>query len=315
MKAYITKTAGGIESLELQEVAKPQVKKGEVLVKVKAISINPVDVKARANENVLSWVAGEVRPVILGWDISGIIEEKSDDVTDFQIGDEVFGMVNFLGIGNAYAEYVSAPAAHLALKPKNIGFEEAAASTLAALTALQVLTLGKLKAGDKALIHAGSGGVGHFAVQMAKHLGAEVISTSSAANKDFILSLGADRHVDYHNENLESVIHDQDFIFNTVSKAVGDASVSLLKKGGRLYSITAKELSEEIKPLADEKQIEYGYHLVESNGEDMKTLAEWLEKGIIKAQVSKVFPFEELGEAHLAVETGRTVGKVVVSLL
>ncbi len=314
MKAYITEKAGGIEELQLLNQSMPVPATHEVLIEVKAISFNPVDYKARANENVLTWVAGDRRPVILGWDISGVITETGSKVAGFQVGDEVFGMVNFLGIGSAYAEYVAAPASHLAKKPANISHQEAAASTLAALTALQTLRKARVKAGEQVLIHAGSGGVGHFAIQIAKHLGAFVNATSSATNKDFVLSLGADRHIDYQKENLSQVLSDLDFVFNTVNKAVGDLSVPLLKNGGRLYSITARELSPEMASLAEKKKLEMDYHLVESNGEDMKTLANWLERGIMKAHVSKQFPFEELGKAHLAVETGRTVGKVVVTL-
>ena len=315
MKAYILHTAGNPDQLKLSETEKPQIKSDEVLIAVKAISINPVDTKARANEGVLSWVAGDVRPVILGWDISGTVTETGAEVGEFKEGDEVFGMVNFLGIGNAYSEYVAAPAAHLAKKPANISHQQAAASTLAALTALQVLDLAEVKAGEKVLIHAGSGGVGHFAVQLAKNLGAEVFSTSSLKNRDFILSLGADHHLDYHDGPIAEKVNGFDFIFDTVGRAVCEDSIELLKQGsGRVYSITTRELSPKAQKLAGEKKVEHRYHLVESNGEDMKTLADLLEKGILKAHVAKTFPFEEISKAHEAIESGRTVGKVIVSL-
>lgn len=146
MKAILLNEAGGVENLQLTEVEIPAIKNNEVLVKVVSISINPVDVKARRNDGVLSWLFAEERPVILGWDISGEVTEVGKDVTDFKSGDKVFGMVNFFGNGKAYAEYVAAPAEHLALIPTGISFQEAAATTLAASTAYQALTeIGKVK--------------------------------------------------------------------------------------------------------------------------------------------------------------------------
>lgn len=173
MKAVILKHAGGIENLQLIDIEKPSIKSDEVLVKVVSISINPVDVKARAYDGVLNWIFGEERPVILGWDVSGEVVEIGKDVTDFKIGDEVFGMVNFFGNGKAYAEYVASPDKHLALKPKNVTHQQAVACTLSASTAYQALVdVAKIKKGDKILIHAASGGVGHIAVQIAKYFGA-----------------------------------------------------------------------------------------------------------------------------------------------
>jgi NADPH:quinone reductase-like Zn-dependent oxidoreductase len=179
MKAYILNEAGGVENLILSEVEQPSPKADEVLVEVKAISINPVDVKVRPVEEALNMIVGADRPVILGWDIAGTVTVVGEDVTLFKPGDCVFGMVNFPGHGKCYAEYVAAPEAHLARMPGNISFEGAAAITLAALTALQVLQP-RIKRGNRVLIHAGSGGVGHFAIQIAKHLGAHVVTTSSA---------------------------------------------------------------------------------------------------------------------------------------
>ncbi|NLD51220.1 MAG: alcohol dehydrogenase catalytic domain-containing protein, partial [Clostridiaceae bacterium] len=165
MQAYLLHKAGGIDNLILSEIDKPTLKSNEVLIEVKAISINPVDVKIRELPDLLDQVYGTDRPLILGWDIAGVVTEVGQNVTDFETGDKVFGLVNFPGHGNAYAEYVAAPAEHLVKIPKDTSFAEAAAATLAALTALQVLEP-RIKAGDKVLIHAGSGGVGHFAVQI-----------------------------------------------------------------------------------------------------------------------------------------------------
>ena len=190
MKALVLENAGGVENLIAKEIEKPIAKGNEVLVEVKAISVNPVDYKVRTYEEALSMICGAERPVILGWDIAGVVVTLGDNVTKLEVGDTVFGMVKFPGVGNAYAEFVASPEDHLAKMPSNVSFEEAAATTLAALTALQVLET-RVNKDDRVLIHAGSGGVGHFAIQIAKALGAYVITTSSAKNKDFVKSLGA----------------------------------------------------------------------------------------------------------------------------
>ena len=197
MKAIVLKTPGGVENLTIQEVERPTIKSGEVLIQVKAISINPVDVKSRSGKGVYGRIKDE-NPLILGWDILGIVVESED--AKFKTGDAVFGMVQFPGHGRAYAEYVAAPASQLALKPQNITYEEAAAATLVALTAWQALVKNaQVQKGQKVLIHAASGGVGHMAVQIAKYLGATVVGTSSAKNRDYVLGLGADAHIDYQN--------------------------------------------------------------------------------------------------------------------
>lgn len=185
MKAIILKNTGGVENLTLAEIEEPKIAANEVLVEVKALGVNPVDFKVRQNEDVLNAIYGDQRPAILGWDIAGDIVAKGDAVTKFEIGDRVFGMINFVGAGNAYAELVAAPADHLAKIPEQTSYAEAAASTLAALTALQVLQ-NKVKENDRVLIQGGSGGVGHFAIQIAKSLGAHVITTTSMKNKELV---------------------------------------------------------------------------------------------------------------------------------
>jgi len=206
MKAITLEGFGGIEHLHYKDIPIPQPQANEVLIQTKAISINPVDVKVRKRQAPLAEQLLQYHPLILGWDISGIVVKVGNAVTDFSIGDEVFGMVNFVGHGQTYAEYVAAPVHHLTVKPTNISHAEAAASTLAALTAWQAFTsYGKLRPHDRLLIHAAAGGVGHFAVQIAKYLGAYVIATSSAVNKDFVLSLGADEHLDYRQVDFEEL--------------------------------------------------------------------------------------------------------------
>jgi NADPH:quinone reductase-like Zn-dependent oxidoreductase len=313
MTAIILNEPGDTSKLVITELSVPEINVQEVLIRVKAISINPVDVKTRQGKGVYGRLK-ETHPLVIGWDISGIVEKTGSAVVDFKAGDEVFGMVNFPGHGKAYAEYVAAPASQLALKPLNISFEEAAASTLAALTAYQALVKkAQVKSFQKVLIHAASGGVGHFAAQLAKHLGTYIIATSSEKNRAFVLGLGVDEHIDYQGDELDGKVGQVDFVLDTVGAENIERSLPLIKRGGTLISIPTG-ISEHARALADQLGVEAYFFLVESNGEDMKAIAELLSRGILKAHVSKVFPFEQMGEAHLAVESGRTVGKVVVTI-
>nr|WP_315224674.1 NADP-dependent oxidoreductase [uncultured Flavobacterium sp.] len=311
MKAITLKSPGGVEELNYTELETPKINAEEVLIKVKAISINPVDVKTRAGKGIYGRIKTE-SPLILGWDIAGTVEETKSDL--FRVGDEVFGMVNFPGHGKAYAEYVAAPANQLALKPNTISFENAAATTLVALTAWQALvTNANVKKGEKVLIHAAAGGVGHIAIQIAKYLGAEVTGTSSEKNKNFVLSLGADKHIDYNGYNWAAQPREYDFVLDTIGEENMDNSIFITKDGGSIISIPTG-LSEAITEKTRAKGIK-GYNiLVQSNGEDMKQIATLLEQGIIKPFVSQTFPFVQMGEAHLQQETKRTVGKIVVTL-
>ncbi|GAB3342818.1 NADP-dependent oxidoreductase [Larkinella ripae] len=313
MKAIITDGFGGVEHLIQTDISTPVLQDNDVLIQVKAISINPVDVKTRAGKGV----AGRLKdrnPLILGWDVSGVITETGRQVTDFKVGDAVFGMVNFPGHGQAYAEYVAAPASQLALKPANISHGEAAAVTLAALTAWQGMpSQGPIQAGQKVLIHAAAGGVGHFAVQLAKLWGAYVIGTSSAANRDFVLSLGADEHIDYQSQKLDEVTSNVDFVFDTVGGDTIDKSLTVMKPGGILISIPSGK-NDQVAEKAAAKGINGFPFMVQSNGDDMQKLADLLEKGLLKAHIFKTYPFDQMADAHLQVETGKTVGKVIVTV-
>ena len=313
MQAILLEKPGGIENLVKKEIDKPSIRENEVLIQTKAISINPVDYKVRGSNEVLTLVYGEQRPAICGWDISGVVIEKGPKVTQFEIGDRVFGMVNFPGAGNAYAEFVAAPEEHLAKIPENISFDQAAATTLAALTALQVLK-NQVKKDDRVLIHAGSGGVGHFAIQIAKSLGAYVITTTSAKNKAFVMSLGADEHIDYRKHAFQDVVSDVDFVFDMFNGDILLNSVKAVKKGGTVFSIPTPIFSDEVMELAQERNATVSFLMVQSNGEDMNKLQEMLANGSIIPHISKTFSFEELGQAHAQLESGRTVGKVVVKL-
>jgi NADPH:quinone reductase-like Zn-dependent oxidoreductase len=314
MKAYVLNEAGGVEKLVLSEIKKPEIKADEVLVETKAISINPVDVKVRQVDEVLTLILGtKDRPVILGWDIAGTVTAVGDEVSGFEVGDKVFGMVNFPGQGKAYAEYVASPARHLAKMPEKVTFENAAATTLAALTALQVLQP-RVKKGNRILIHAGSGGVGHFAIQIAKGLGAYVISTSSARNRDFIKSLGVDEHIDYRERKFEEVLSDIDFVLDGMGGTVLEKSLKVVKDGGTIVSLPTHRFPEDLQSKADQRNVEMAFVLVQSSGEDMNTLKGMLEAGELNPHVSHILSFEKMADAHLQIESGRTVGKIVVAV-
>lgn len=315
MKAIVLEKFGGVENLRCKEIEKPTIKANEVLIKTKAISINTVDVKVRSRKAPLAEDLVGNDPLILGWDVSGEIVEVGENVSKFQIGDNVFGLVYFVGHGRAYAEYVAASEEHLALKPKNISHEQAAASALAALTAWQAFdSYGKLRPADKLLIHGASGGVGHFAVQIAKHIGAYVIATSSEARRDFVLGLGADQHIDYEAVHFEDVLHDLDFVLETVGGENFQKSVSVLKPFGSIVVLPSGYTRAD-EAAARLKQLHACYFMsVYSSGRDMRHIASLLEKGIMKPHISHVFEFDEIAKAHLQIESGSTVGKVVVRI-
>jgi NADPH:quinone reductase-like Zn-dependent oxidoreductase len=315
MKAMLLKNNGGPENLILADAPVPEFKPDEVLVRVKAISINPVDAAVRQNKQALFKMLRlqvEQDSYILGWDISGTIVKTGKEAT-IPEGKDVFGMINFPGQGRAYAEFVAAPADQLAVKPSNISHEEAAAATLAALTAWQALvTHAKVRKGDRVLIHAAAGGVGHYAVQMAKHLGAYVIGTASLANQGFVLGLGANEFIDYASESFEEKVKDADVVLDSInSRDHLLRSIRSVKKGGRLISIKAY-FDEELNARAKEKELYTDRILVASNGNDMQQIAALLENGNLKSHISKTYPFNELAKAHQQIETGKTRGKIVV---
>ncbi|MBW7469109.1 NADPH:quinone reductase-like Zn-dependent oxidoreductase [Pontibacter aydingkolensis] len=313
MKAYVVNEPGGIEKLQIQEIDKPTPKAGELLVKVKAISINPVDTKTREGKAFYNALA-ENPPVIIGWDISGVVEAVGEDVKVFKEGDEVFGMVNFPGQGRAYAEYVAAPEAHLAHKPANIPHHEAAAATLAALTAWQALVhQAGLKAGQRVLIHAAAGGVGHFAVQIASYFKATVIGTASPENHDFIRNMGAAEQIDYHQYDPAKVVMDADIVLDSLGEENTRKSLGALKDGGTIVSILGGA-KEAVQEEAKKRSIAAKNYLVHSSAEDMEKIAELMRQGHLRPHVSHVYTFKDLPKAHQQVETRKTRGKVVVSL-
>lgn len=312
MKAIVLNEFGGSENFRYTDVPVPQPAENEVQVQVKAISINPVDAKTRAGFGMAGRLKEQL-PLVLGWDISGIVTAIGNSVTKFKVGDAVFGMLEFPSHAKAYAEYVVTNPKYLALKPDNVTFE-AAATTLAALTAYQgIIHTLNVQEGERVLIHAASGGVGHYAVQIARNLGAYVIGTSSAVNKDFVLAIGANEHIDYNAQPFEEVVRDIDVVIDNLGGDYIDRSLTVLKPGGRIISYPGGGSTVAKDKAAAAGRLGYSY-MVWADGKDMEVLAGLLEKGIVKAHVSKVFPFDGIAAAHAQIESGRTVGKIVVAL-
>ena len=313
MKAIVLTEAGSPDNLKLQNVDKPQPKEDEVLINVKAISINPVDVKTRKGGALLEGLQKDP-PVILGWDVAGDVTAVGSGVKKFKEGDRVFGMINFPGAGRAYAEYATAPEAHLAHIPENVHYEEAAATTLAALTAWQVLVhQAKIVAGKRVLVHAAAGGVGHFAVQIAKHFGAWVAGTASAANHAFLKSLGVDQPIDYTREDFSQTLKDIDVVLDPIGGETTVKSLQAMRRGGTLVSIVGG-VKEAVLSLSKEKAATVKNYLVHSSGEDMEQLAALLKDGKLKPAVSQRYAFEQMPEAHRQIEAGKTKGKIVVNV-
>jgi NADPH:quinone reductase-like Zn-dependent oxidoreductase len=311
MKAIILKDFGSVDELVYEEIETPQIKDDEVLIKVKAIGINPVDAKTRKGKGQASRIKHD-KPMILGWDVSGEVVDAGRNVSSFKAGDEVFGMINIPGHGRAYAEYVAAPANQLAAKPSNVSFEEAAAAGIAAVTALQALqTHGNVKAGQRVLIHAASGGVGHYAVQIAKSLRAYIIGSSSEANRDFVLNLGANEHMNYKVPDWEKSFGPVDFVLEAIGGDNIDRSLKLLKPGGTIVSLPSG-LSENVGDKAKVQGKNGVFFTVSSNGDDMQKIAGMLASGALRSHISKTFPFSQIKEAHIQIESGKTRGKLVV---
>lgn len=322
MKSYILKQAGSIKNLLLEELPIPELANNEVLIQVRTISINPVDVKTRSG-NALYSTLKHFTPLVLGWDISGTIIAKGKLASKFNVGDDVFGMINFIGHGRAYAEYVASPENQLAIKPANISHEEAAAATLSALTAWQALTRHvSIIPGDRILIHAASGGVGHYAVQIARYLGAHVTGTSSAVNKDFVINLGANEHIDYRTQKFEEVENNFDIILETIGGDNFIRSLDVLNKNGIIINLIpdaetqldTSKVEHSTLEVARQRDLKALYFPVTSNGSDMQHIALLLEKGILKSHISQTYTFNQLPQAHTQIESGRTKGKIVIVL-
>ena len=312
MQAYLLTGTSGPASLHLSDIPAPSIGPDEVLVRVRALSLNPVDVKTSHGTAVYNAIAAN-SPLILGWDISGEVTEVGANVSHFQPGDEVFGMVNFPGHGRAYADYVAAPASHLARKPAAVSHEDAVAATLAALTAWQVLAKANVQPGQRVLVHAAAGGVGHYAVQLAKEMGAYVIGTASTAKGDFVRSLGADEVVDYTQVRFEEEVPPVDVVLDPIGGENLLRSLTVVKPGGRLISIVGG-ITPELTARAQAQGVAATALLVASSGTDQTALAERLADGRLRSHVAATFPFAQLTDALRQIETGKTQGKIVVAL-
>lgn len=310
MQAFILTGTNGPDSLQLANVPTPTPGPADVLIRVKAISINPVDYKTARGKAMWGQLSAQP-PVIDGWDVAGEVIEVGSSVTEFKPGDAVFGMVNFPGAGRAYAEYVTAPAAHLAHQPDNVPIEDAVAATLAALTAWQVIHKADVQAGQRVLVNAAAGGVGHYVVQFAKERGAYVIGTASTAKLDFVRSLGADEVIDYTQGPFENVVQPVNFVFDPVGGQNPMRSLAIIKPGGKLITI-AGGITPELTEQAKAATIDASALMVASNGADQTAIAERLADGRLHSHVSQTFPFAQLPDALRQVETGKTQGKVVV---
>lgn len=313
MKAILLNTPGGADQLFPKGIPAPQPQADEVLIQVHAISINPVDIKTRKGGSLYNTLK-EQPPVILGWDVSGVITAVGRNVQRFKAGDAVFGMVNFPGQGRAYAEYVVAPESHIAYKPDSISHKDAAAACLAALTAWQALVYeAGLQQGQQVLVQAAAGGVGHFAVQMARHLGAEVTGTARAENFPFLKELGVQHCVDYREPNAYASLKDIDVVLDPIGGDTTLQSLQVLKPGGTLISIVGG-VKEHLNPIIAQKHLHAKNYLVHSSGPDMEQIATLLGQGFLKPHIEHEYTFDQIAEAHHQIETGRTRGKVVLTL-
>ncbi|EGK00210.1 NADP-dependent oxidoreductase [Dysgonomonas gadei] len=314
MKAMVLKEQGGVENFYLEELPLPSVNKNEILIRSRAIGINPADAIVRANKRLDSLFLNE-KYKILGWDISGIIVAKGSEVNEFNIGDEIFGTIHHPdSSGKAYAEYVAAPKDQITIKPANITHQQAVASTLAALTILQPFRKVGIKSGDKVLITAAGDGVGHFAVQLAKYFGAYVIAVASENKKEFVMGLGVDQFIDYRKERFEDIVQNIDIVVDAVrSDQHISRSLKVIKPGGKLISLWS-HITTENAMKAQEKQINAFYNAVRSSGNDMRFIAELLETGKLRPYISKEYTFEEIPLAHKEIEKNSTKGKIIISL-
>ncbi|MFC0850163.1 NADP-dependent oxidoreductase [Streptomyces noboritoensis] len=313
MRAITQSAFGGPEVLRVTEAPRPVPLPTEVLVRVVSAGVNPVDVKTREGHG-MAGVLGEP-PFVLGWDVSGVVEEIGFGVHTLEVGDEVYGMPWFPRAAGGHAEYVTAPARQFARKPASLDHDGAAAVPLAALTAWQILVdTADVRPGQRVLVHAAAGGVGHFAVQIAKHLGAHVIATASAGKHAWLKELGADEVVDYTATRFEQELSDVDLVVDLVGDEIDSTStrsLAVLRPGGLLVAVPSG-VSEELAGKAAAAGVRARPFLVEPDGTALTTLAGLIDAGAIKVEVAAVLPLEQAAEAHRQQASGRTRGKIVL---
>jgi NADPH:quinone reductase-like Zn-dependent oxidoreductase len=314
MKAAIINQFGEAEVLQITDVDKPGINDDQVLIKVVAAGINPVDTKVRAGTSGMS---KKIKlPAILGWDVSGIIESTGKNVIDFRPGDAVFGCIGFPNLGSAYAEFTEADPKLLAKKPNNISFDEAAAVPLAGLTAYQAINEHlKLTAGQKIMIQAAAGGVGHLAVQFAKMNGAYVIGTASDKNEKFLKTLGVDQFIDYKKEKFETLASGVDAVLDAIGGEVLYRSISCVNPGGTIVCLpsSTKDDPKAIE-LAQQRGVKLLWPMMHTDGGEMQIIASLLEQKKLKVTIERIFTLDQVSWAHKAVETHGTKGKIVVRI-
>ena len=332
MKAFIVDRYGSSDNVRAAEMPDPEVQENDVLVQVRAAGVNLLDSKIRNGE--FKQILPYRLPVILGNDVAGVVVRAGSRVRRFKPGDEVYARPGKDRIG-AFAEFISIREDDLALKPEQLTMEEAASIPLVGLTAWQALIeRGNLKKGQKVLIHAGSGGVGTFAIQLAKHVGATVATTTSAANADLVKRLGADVVIDYRKDDFEKLLDDYDVVLNSLDNETLKKSLRVLKPGGKLISISgppdpdfAREigspwilkpvmrvLSYRIRRAAKRRHVSYSFLFMRANGDQLREITALIDSQVVHPVMDRVFPFESTREAMAYLEKGRAKGKVVVKV-
>lgn len=332
MKAFIVDRYGKGKPLRVGDVPEPELRADEVLIQVHAAGVNLIDAKVRNGEFKI--ILPYRTPFVLGHDVAGVVVRVGPNVRQFKAGDEVYARPDDLRIGT-FAELVAVKEASVALKPRNLTMEEAASIPLVGLTAWQALVeKARLHRGQKVFIQAGSGGVGTFAIQLAKHLGAMVATTTSAGNAALVKSLGADVVIDYRKDAFEERLHGYDVVLNSQDGQTLNKSLGVLKPGGHLISISGppdphfaddikapwpvkqvmRALSFSVRRQARRLQLSYAFLFMKSSGSQLKQIASLIEAGAIRPVLDKVFPFESTNEALAYVEGGRAKGKVVIKV-
>ncbi|AVH61961.1 NAD(P)-dependent alcohol dehydrogenase [Nostoc sp. 'Peltigera membranacea cyanobiont' N6] len=312
MKAMVIRRYGAAEVLQYEDVEQPKIEPTQLLVKVRASSVNPIDWKIR--QGMLSLIVGNKFPKILGFDVAGEVVAVGSGVTRFKPGDAIYGSTSFPGGG--YAEFAAVPESVVVLKPTNLSYEEAAAVPLAALTALQALRdQGNIQTGQSVLINGAAGGVGIFAVQIAKALGAVVTGVSSTKNLDLVKSLGADRVIDYTQQDFAEDTAQYDIIFDAVGKRSLSETKKVLKPNG-VYITTVPSpqvfLESVLTVLLPGQKAKFLFE--KPNAKDLLFLKELIEGGKIRAVIDRTYPLQELAAAHSYSETGRAVGKIAIAV-